>query len=141
VDDGEPGIEVAMSTLDEQLVDESAPVSMLKIDAEGHDLDVLRGALAAIERLRPVILVEIWTGGAGALNLVQGMGYRRYSYNPASRSLVEVPAGQRQAGNSLLVPDVKIDAVSRRLQSAERPVLRAPSVRWLGLPRARASRA
>jgi FkbM family methyltransferase len=130
VDDGEPGIDVAISTLDEQLAGERPQLSMLKIDAEGHDLDVLKGALSAIERLQPVILVEIWTGGAGPLKLLEGQGYRPYTYDPATRSLAESAAGRRMAGNMLLVPDGRIEAVRQRVERAERPELRAPSVRW-----------
>jgi FkbM family methyltransferase len=131
VQEGEPGIEVAISTLDEQLDGEHPPMTMLKIDAEGHDLDVLRGALRAVERLQPVILVEIWTGGAGPLNLLEGLGYRPYSYAAASRSLSASAAGQRMGGNMLLVPDSGLEAVRSRVESADRPALRAASVRWL----------
>jgi FkbM family methyltransferase len=140
VGEGQPGIDVAISTLDEQLHGEHPPLTMLKIDAEGHDLDVLKGALRAIERLQPVILVEIWTGGAGPLKLLEGMGYRPYTYDPATRSLAEIAAGQRSGGNMLLVPDGRIQEVRQRVERAERAKLRAPSVTWLR-PAGEASRA
>ncbi len=127
---GEPGIDVTVSTLDAELAGHEAAMTMVKVDAEGHDLEVLRGALGAIERLRPVILTEIWTGGAGPLALLEPFGYLPYAYDPATRTLSEIAAGARRGGNILLVPAEKLAAVSDRVASAERPVLRAPSIRW-----------
>ena len=127
-----PGIEVTITTLDDELADRDAPVCMFKVDAEGHDLDVLRGGLGAIARLQPVILVEIWTGGAGPLELVAPHGYRPYRYDPRSRRLSEIALDRPRGGNLLMIPDAKIDEVRTRLQSAPVLALRAPSVRWLG---------
>ncbi len=124
-----PGIDVPMSTLDEQLAGLDAELCMLKIDAEGHDLDVLRGGVAAIERLRPAILVEIWTGGGGPLAVLEPLGYRPYIYDRASRELSEISAGHHQGGNLLLVADANLETVRDRLRSARRPLLRAPSIR------------
>jgi FkbM family methyltransferase len=39
------------------------PVRLIKIDAEGHDLQVLKGAQRTIQRDRPVIIVEGWESG------------------------------------------------------------------------------
>ena len=127
----EPGIEVAMSTLDDQLAGADAPLSMFKVDAEGHDLDVLRGALGAVERMRPVVQIEIWTGAGAPRELLEPFGYRTYSYDPASRALLEIHPGQRQGGNALLVADANLELVRERLRDAQRPELRAPTVRWL----------
>ena len=49
-------IEVPAVTLDEAL---TVPVSLLKIDAEGHEPDVLAGARAVLERDKPLIFTEI----------------------------------------------------------------------------------
>src|SRR5206468_1580412 len=37
-------------------------IALLKVDAEGHDEDVLRGADASIRADQPVIIVESWAG-------------------------------------------------------------------------------
>jgi hypothetical protein len=108
--------------------------TMLKIDAEGHDLDVLEGALETVERMRPVILVEIWTGGAGPVRLLERFGYRPYEYDPAARSLTQIAPGHRQGGNILLICDAAIESIRGRVESAERPPLRAPSVSYLRRP-------
>lgn len=127
----EPGIDVDVSTLDAELAEHQASMTMFKVDAEGHDLDVLRGGMVTIERLRPVILVEIWTGGAGPLALVERFGYRPHAYDPGARSLTEIQPGYRHGGNMLLVPDSKLEAVRDRVESSQRPTLRPPSIKWM----------
>lgn len=49
-------IEVPLRTLDEY---QFSDVSFVKIDVEGHELDVLRGAADTIARWRPTFLIEI----------------------------------------------------------------------------------
>ncbi len=129
----EPGVDVPVTTLDDELANEGdAEVTMLKIDAEGHDLDVLRGARGAVERLRPVILIEIWLGGARVRELLDGLAYRPYAYDPDRRLLEEIAPGPRQRGNLLLISDPALERIRARVEAAERPALRAPSVRWVG---------
>jgi FkbM family methyltransferase len=132
----EPGVDVPVTTLDDELAHQAhqseTAVTMLKIDAEGHDLDVLRGALGAVERLRPAILIEIWLGGARVRELLDGLAYRPYAYDPDSRLLAEIAPGARQRGNLLLISDPTLERVRARVETAERPTLRAPSVRWMG---------
>ncbi|HEX3510949.1 MAG TPA: FkbM family methyltransferase [Solirubrobacteraceae bacterium] len=127
----EPGIEVRVVTLDSELADSAPALAMLKVDAEGHDLDVLRGALETIARLLPVILVEIWTGGAGPLALVEPYGYRPFAYDPAARTLDEIRPGERQGGNMLLIAEAQLQAVRERVRAAQRPPLSAPAIKWL----------
>jgi FkbM family methyltransferase len=53
---------VAVSTLDDVLaarLAQSETVGFIKIDVEGHELAVLKGAVATIERHRPAMLIEI----------------------------------------------------------------------------------
>ena len=75
-------VEVEIRTLDEVVGE--APVSFLKIDVEGAELDVLAGGRRMIERTRPVVLFEFGLGGAeyfgvGADEMhafFSGLGYR-----------------------------------------------------------------
>jgi len=59
--------------------------AIIKIDAEGHELQVLRGALRTIERSQPVILFE-----ASHVSLMEicselaQSGYQVFQYDPAS---------------------------------------------------------
>lgn len=126
-----PGIDVPIVTLDQQLDGTQAVGAVFKVDAEGHDRDVLLGAMGAIDRLRPVILVEIWTGGQGPLALLGPKGYKPYAYDPESRSLREAALDSKRGGNMLLIPDSRLDGVRGRVRDATRPVLRPPRVRWL----------
>ena len=51
-----PAINVPAVTLDDALI---SPVSFIKIDAEGHEPDVLAGARAVLARDKPMIYTEI----------------------------------------------------------------------------------
>ncbi len=124
--DSESGVDVDVVTLDAELMDEQS-LTMIKIDAEGHDLDVLRGGINAIRRLQPVVLVEIWTGGSGPAALLEPLGYRPYSYSPGDRRLTGMRT--KRQGNMLLVPEDRRAAIEERLRSADRPALTPPSVR------------
>jgi FkbM family methyltransferase len=61
-DDSHQVIEVPAVRLDD-LVDELAldALDILKIDVEGHDIRVIRGALGALERFKPVVIMEFAT--------------------------------------------------------------------------------
>jgi len=58
-------IYVAVSTLDDEL-DPDVPITMIKIDVEGAELQVLRGATRTLTRWRPVVVFEHGLGGADA---------------------------------------------------------------------------
>ena len=56
--------------------------AVMKIDVEGMELQVLRGAVATIERCRPIVYFEHASGNTGELtlifNLLRGRDYRMY---------------------------------------------------------------
>ena len=75
-------VTVAATRLDAALASRLAPadqVSFVKIDVEGHELAVLRGAAGTIARHRPVLLVETEARHGVALDdvftLLAGQGY------------------------------------------------------------------
>jgi FkbM family methyltransferase len=49
---------VPVRRLDDVLAGETAPVRLIKVDVQGQELEVLRGARAVIERDRPPIILE-----------------------------------------------------------------------------------
>lgn len=75
---GEPAVTVEVRRLDEF---ELGEVGFVKIDAEGAECAVLRGAAGLLARCRPVLLVEIEERHvgerfAGELAFVESLGYR-----------------------------------------------------------------
>jgi FkbM family methyltransferase len=71
---------VQVHKLDELNIDEA---HMLKIDVEGHELSVLKGALNIIERQQPCILIEIEERhhpgkSMETINFMTGLGYHGY---------------------------------------------------------------
>lgn len=67
--------EVFVRTLDEF---ELTCVALIKVDVEGHELEVLRGADATIERDRPLIIIETWDDQhAQIVAHLKQRGYRR----------------------------------------------------------------
>jgi FkbM family methyltransferase len=62
IDSQVPSCTVKTATLDQWVCGEreSLPIKFIKIDVEGHELDVLRGAVQTIERFKPAIVLESW---------------------------------------------------------------------------------
>ncbi len=52
-------VDVTIEVLDAALADEPRRIALIKVDVEGHELAVFRGADQVLERSRPAILVEI----------------------------------------------------------------------------------
>lgn len=68
---------VQVATLDSYFFDECC---FLKIDVEGHELEVLEGAVETIKRTQPRILVEVKQDNLRIIDLFLGrLGYRRLS--------------------------------------------------------------
>lgn len=126
---------VDVRTLDSLLKDVEdwlAPhrISLVKVDAEGHDLQVLRGASRLIESHRPVILVESWEGGTDIRALLADVGYRVHRYDIDSRRLVEYPGEWAGQCNFIAVPRERLGEIHERLAERPHPRLEPPRVLW-----------
>lgn len=81
-------------------------VSLIKIDVEGCEAEVLEGARALIDSHRPVLIVE-FNQPADLERIRRSIGYRWVNYLPQSRSLEESDPTDRRAHNLIMVPDLE----------------------------------
>jgi Methyltransferase FkbM domain len=69
-------------------------VDFLKIDAEGHELQVLQGSSRILSEFRPVILYENLAGSQGAnrpvAKFLQAAGYELFRYQPYIGRLIAI---------------------------------------------------
>jgi FkbM family methyltransferase len=76
--------EVPLRRLDDVLAEEGVEdVTAIKIDTEGYELPVLRGATDTLEQMRPIVFYEILpdvesSGAGGVTPLLSAMGYVTY---------------------------------------------------------------
>lgn len=116
-----PSIEVPVTTLDE-LVGDDVPVA-IKIDVEGHELSVLRGAARTLSA--PALLAVVMEiNGSGArygvsdetlLGQMVGHGFKPYAYDSLERRLIDASYAK---DNIIFVRDQKM--VEERVKSARR---------------------
>ena len=76
--------EIQTKTIDELSFDNK--ISFIKIDVEGHELEVIEGAKNTIKRDKPILLVEIekqYTKKevAESINFINSLGYKSYFFN------------------------------------------------------------
>jgi FkbM family methyltransferase len=113
-------IEVELKTLDECGVE---GVGFIKIDVEGHELAVLKGAVATLERERPNLLVEAndhhHPDAVSKLHgLLSGLGYRGLFLGPEglaeSKSVADATYFQRESiENFMFVHESRNDITDR----------------------------
>ena len=96
----------------------AAPVALVKIDVEGREADVLRGARRLLEADSPALLIENNHPGALAEELA-GIGYTFHAYDPASRSLADIDPIRTRDPNVIAVRDLA--RAAERLRAGRRP--------------------
>lgn len=97
---------VALTSLDEWLDarDNQEPISFVKIDAEGQELNILRGGQRFLQQQDPLVLFEIKHGTELHLELVEAFashGYRSYRLLPGPQ-LLEPFTTEREVDGFLL---------------------------------------
>ncbi|MEX2218023.1 MAG: FkbM family methyltransferase [Phycisphaerales bacterium] len=106
---------VAIVSLDAVAAAERLPrVDFIKIDVEGHEMAVLRGASRILERFGPALLIELearhHAGGdptAAAMALLAPLGYRGYFFDRGGRRPIEgfSAAGHQRYGEGAYCND------------------------------------
>jgi len=100
VNDEIKGVMVPVKTLDSFQIPE---VDLIKVDVEGYELEVLRGARQTLARTRPPLMIEMhhWIGAeaeAEIFNILHEAGYRfEYldTYNQGRHLIAEQATGTR----------------------------------------------
>jgi FkbM family methyltransferase len=116
-------VEVPVKPLDESI---DQPPAMMKIDVEGYETMVLRGATRLLaDRTLNSLLIELNGSGArygfdeGAiLSMLEGLGFRPYQYDALQRRLDPLEGRSRSSGNTLFIRDV--EQARRRVAAARR---------------------
>jgi hypothetical protein len=85
--------------------------SLIKIDVEGYEAPVLEGAQEILKnKILNAVIMEL--NGSGThygfdesqiLDLMLSNGFRTYSYNPFSRTLVNLEGKNLNSGNTLFI--------------------------------------
>jgi FkbM family methyltransferase len=80
-------------------------VGLAKIDVEGHELSVLRGAAGVLERDRPALFVEL-NDVAALRDWATSAGYTAVRFEPDTGTLAPRAWPRERGGNIVLVPDL-----------------------------------
>jgi FkbM family methyltransferase len=107
---------VSMTTIDNEFRDIELPVSMLKIDTEGHELQVIEGAACVIEKHRPAILMEYNFEFYSLSELKRHipMGYSYFELPQRSKQALKPFDGELPNGSELFIaPDGKLKSCPR----------------------------
>lgn len=96
--------EIDCFTLDDLIEQEKVErVDWLKIDAEGHEMQVLAGSHRLLAEFKPRILYENIAGAKGSnvpvAALLQSMGYQLFHYQPYLQELLPIGSAEALQGN------------------------------------------
>ena len=93
---GDYNIEVEIDTLDNFVhkhdIDD---IALIKLDVEGHEEDVLKGAFETLNNQKPIVVMEclpddIVNGSSSSIKMLQSMGYRSfYSIEEAKKNWLQ----------------------------------------------------
>lgn len=94
-------VNVHCQRLDDLIADRTIPVSFIKCDVEGHELEVMRGSRSVLETDQPVVLMEIEQRHcelpiASRFSFMEELGYKIFA----------MPEGQGRMPLAAFDPDV-----------------------------------
>lgn len=106
-------------------------ITVLKIDVEGWEERVLRGAITTLLMHKPVVLIELTSDAAHNANsslvtvmkLLQALGYDLYRYVTANNTLEALDADREtwRYTNALAIPHTRLATVNERLSGKDLP--------------------
>jgi FkbM family methyltransferase len=112
--------EVPCFTLDSLVEQENVNrVDYLKIDAEGHEMSVLRGSEKILSEFFPIILYENIALSKGSnlpvADYLKSKGYKLFRYQPYAQELIPINSSDELEGNLnvIAVPETKIYLISQ----------------------------
>jgi FkbM family methyltransferase len=116
--------EVSCFTLDSLIEQENvSQVDFLKIDAEGHELQVLQGSNQLLTKFSPVILYENIAGSKGSnlavINFLIGREYQLFQYQPYLQQLIPINSLEdlQEKLNIIALPNSKASALGYKINS------------------------
>lgn len=114
-------VAVVMRRLDSALSGEGEAITFLKIDVEGHELDLLRGADALIERWHPAMVIEIGEDPVRARQLNALLRQKGYScFLWSGEKLVQIGADDVLHGDCFFLTRGQYTACQRGLEGTAR---------------------
>jgi FkbM family methyltransferase len=130
VETDESSVEIAVTTIDTwaEPYDLSGLV-LIKIDAEGADEKVLRGAERVRAEFDPALIVEFWGGAGSMIEFLGNLGYGAYRYDRSAGELVPAIADVAGSGNVIACSPQRYESIRRRLVNDPAP-LYPPRVSW-----------
>jgi FkbM family methyltransferase len=102
---GETGEAVPMATLDDLLLPSPNLVSLIKIDVEGGELDVLEGGRQLIERDSPALILEV-NDPEGTERLLKSLQYSCFSYGVDNGELRPTTVYRHRNRNVIAIRDI-----------------------------------
>ena len=124
---GNHGAPVEVRQLDEVILPRG-PVALIKIDVEGFDEAVLRGARKTLVRDRPVLIIETWAGAHAIRQLLSGLGYQFFLFRHA---LARLPPDFAEDANLIAIHEERVSWVTERIAGAAGALGNSPRARWV----------
>lgn len=73
-----------------KLDDSNIKFQFIKIDTEGYELPIIKGAIKSIKKNNPIILLEVNKNFNKIKKILSRMGYQTYLYNTKSKKFIRI---------------------------------------------------
>ena len=73
-----------------KLDDLNIKFQFIKIDTEGYELPIIKGAIKSIKKNNPIILLEVNKNFNQIKKILSRMGYQTYLYNTKSKKFIRI---------------------------------------------------